>query len=233
MAKPSKMEIATKSTGSTYTATEANLVHTTVDAVIDDYASISEGVDADTLEGSTKAEVQSHAPASHGNEAHTSAFITAEDVPSGSGAAGRDGVGFKPNMGTLWNKANGDIPDGYIEDSELAGTDWTIIKYVGGETMTDYTQSFAVDAGATITITVAGNFVAANGTFYFPLVTSTDKSITLNFAKSDASDVVYIIYATTAAGVEDFNIPVTVHGESNIDVKLTCGKAYNFHIGPL
>ena len=38
--------------------------------------------DSEKLEGSTKAQVQTHVPANHGNEAHTFAFLSAESDPS-------------------------------------------------------------------------------------------------------------------------------------------------------
>lgn len=88
MAKPSTTGIVEKTVGSSLTHTEFNTLNTAVNAVIADYASVSEGVDADTLEGSTKAEVQTHAPASHGNEAHSSTFITAADLPASTGESG-------------------------------------------------------------------------------------------------------------------------------------------------
>jgi hypothetical protein len=40
------------------------------------------GLDAATLGGSTKAQVQTHAPANHGNEAHSSAFLITEADPT-------------------------------------------------------------------------------------------------------------------------------------------------------
>ena len=144
MTKPSTTGITNKSTGQQLTATEFNTVNTALNAVIDDYASISEGVDADTLEGSTKAEVQTHAPASHGNEAHSNTFITSSalsgyEQQSNKGAAsgyaplGSDSKVPEANLPEitsatygetkLWNKTKNDIPTGWHECDGTNGTE--------------------------------------------------------------------------------------------------------------
>jgi hypothetical protein len=43
------------------------------------------GIDATTLEGSTKTQVQTHTPATHGNEVHTSTFITQGAIDTHAG----------------------------------------------------------------------------------------------------------------------------------------------------
>ena len=62
------------------------------------------GIDAATLGGSTKAQVQTHAAASHGNEAHSSAFVTANAiaVDSNLSAAAQDAISKRhaPNADT-------------------------------------------------------------------------------------------------------------------------------------
>ena len=276
MAKPAKLEFATKSSGDSYTAAEANLVHAAIDAVIDDYASISEGVDADTLEGSTKAEVQTHAPASHGNEVHD---VTFEDqankgaasgyagldasvlVPTAqlgtgtaaaskflrgdqtwaagvSGVKGKDGKGFVNNIATLWDKADGDVPEGFEEVSELTGTNFTIIKYVGGEEMTNITHNIQYEAGATVTITVSnqtgGDQVnVTNGSGYAPFVGTPDEPINIQVEKSDAGDASYHLTAYKPdSATEVIDIWITVLGESNIDVLFMLPVACWVYIRP-
>jgi len=211
------------------------------------------------------------APASHGNEAHSSTFLvsvteadldlsdnTTADTSStehgfcpklnnnssyflngqgnwavppdesggGSGAAGKDGVGFVPNMLTLWDKSNGEVPEGFEEVSELAN--FTVIKYVGGEEMTNITHSIYFDVEANVTATVIDSnsttqlTVAGATTVTSPFVNPHDNRFDINLAKSTAGDVTYAIAAADPnTGNNLVNIPtVTVPGESNIGVTI-------------
>lgn len=201
MAKPSKLNFETKESenpATPFTAAEANTLFSTVDAVIDDYSSLTEGVDADTLEGSTKAQVQTHAPASHasshqngqadeisvaglsgvladaqtpashGNEAHSSTFITSAALSGyeqqankgeASGYAPLDEDSKVPNANLpfgygetkLWDTDLNDIPSGWhvcdgtngTRDMSAiepqASTNTKYIMYIGG----DYTSMTA------------------------------------------------------------------------------------------
>jgi hypothetical protein len=242
MAKPSKIESSETDYVTYWTGAKATNVYTKIDAIIDDYASISEGVDADTLEGSSKAEVQTHAPASHGNEAHSEEYITAGDVPAGgSGAAGKDGVGFVAGMLTLWDKSLGDVPEDFVEVSELAGTNFTIIKYVGGENETTIiTHNIYYEVGANVTLTLTDYSANANNTITGAATGNTwfinphDKYFTITLAKSTAGDVTYVVSALDpSAGAEYkiLDIPVvTVPGESDITVRLTLPTASYINI---
>jgi len=240
MAKPSKIESSETDHVTYWNGAKATNVYTKIDAIIDDYASISEGVDADTLEGSTKAEVQNHAPASHGNEAHSETYITIGDVPAGgSGADGKDGVGFVAGMLTLWDKSLGGVPEDFVEVSELAGTNFTVIKFVGGENLTNVTHSLVATLGATVTLTLLDYngdpllqpLLMTNGTFTPALAYPNDKPIFVYFAKSDASDVVYDIVAIDPeTGITHIDISVTVPGESNITTIFILPKACNIKI---
>lgn len=56
--------------------------------------SVAPVADSTLLAGSTKSEVQAHAPASHGNEVHSSTFVTATEISTHSGlSSGVHGVG--------------------------------------------------------------------------------------------------------------------------------------------
>jgi hypothetical protein len=193
-------------------------------------------IDAATLDGSTKAQVQTHAPAEHGNEVHTSTYVTADDVPSAIN--GKDGAGFVANMLTLWDKTLGDIPENFMEIQDLTGTNFTIIKYVGGEKLTNVTHSITVVAGATVTITPFNSegvplfgITITNGTFTPALVYPNDQPIKFGFAKSDATDADYNITAIDPdTGTKCIDINVTVPGEDSTLVTLILPKACNITI---
>ena len=204
MAKPSKIESSETDYVTYWTGAKATNVYTKIDAIIDDYASISEGVDADTLEGSTKAEVQTHAPAEHGNEAHSEEYITAGDVPSGSGARGRDGVGFVSGMLTLWDKTLADVPDGFEEASELTGTNFTIIKFVGGENLTNLTHSVKITTDTDIDVAVSDSnetaiieFTGSTTPLHASIANPADKGMVITVTNGTVGVVNYTIIAST------------------------------------
>lgn len=164
MTRPSETGVSPKSTGEQLTAAEFTTVNDTLNAVVTDYASISEGVDADTLDGSAKSEF-----ATAGDIAEVWGFIG-----EANGLAPLDENSKVPAVNLpisygetkLWNITKNDIPLGWhvcdgtngTEDLSLSNpsSDTVYIMYIGGDytAMTARTININNDASATTSYTL-------------------------------------------------------------------------------
>lgn len=145
---------------------------------------------------------------------------------------GRDGVGFKPNIATLWDKNDGAIPENFIEVSELASTNFTIIKYLGGEEMTNITHNCNIAVAANETLQFYGYASAeiqvevTNTTVLTPFVNPNDKPFKIVATKSTAGDSVYTLIAEDpATGDQLVTLQFTAPGESNATYWVSIPKA--------
>jgi len=95
---------------------------------------------SEKLEGSTKAQVQDHAPKSHGNEAHTKIFIEGSDVPANE---------TDPNVdaslkGVTLTQVRDHAPKAHKTSHEAGGADEIDLAGLGGATVS---ITFIIDGG--------------------------------------------------------------------------------------
>lgn len=186
-------------------------------------------IDADTLDSIDSTgfvQTGDHTKAAHDalnidadtlDDKHKTAFASAAHTHEGL---------LKQNFNLLWDKNDGDIPEGFIETSRLQETDFIIIKYIGGEEIMNLTHNvyFDIEANVTATITDFGGTTqlttAGATTASKPFVNPMDKAFAITLTKSTAGDVTYSITATDTETSNSFvELPtVTVPGESNISV---------------
>jgi hypothetical protein len=80
-----------------------------------------------------------------------------QGVQGSTGSNGKNGVNgasLPLNTLTLWDLTNGNIPEGFIEIDNVTFAPFKLIKYVGGENMTDVLIKYSVQSATSLTLSL-------------------------------------------------------------------------------